>query len=100
VSDRDDTSVRDGLVISYLTLRAAVGIVGVALPPVLSGGCLLLGDCRSLERSISSYYGTGMRDVFVGLLFAIAFFMFLVGVCVLRAYASGLKGKLGVLGKP
>ncbi len=62
--------------VSYLTLRRAVGAMGVLLPPVLALGCILMGWCRGLEPSISAYYGTGMRDVMVGTLFAIGWFLF------------------------
>jgi hypothetical protein len=64
------------LVISYLTLRKAVGLLGVAFPLVLSIGCRLCGSCDGIQPSISEYYGTEMRDVFVGLLFAIGLFLF------------------------
>jgi hypothetical protein len=44
---------------------------GYAIP------CRTENDWRTtIERSISSFYGTSMGDVFVGLLFGIAFFMF------------------------
>src|SRR5256885_117492 len=57
------------LVISYLGLRKAIGILGVALPFVLAFGQVLLhalGIQSSLhtpviESSISSYYYTDMR---------------------------------------
>jgi hypothetical protein len=62
------------LVISYLTLRKAVGYLGITLPFVLSfGAFLFFGD--GLQSSISSYYYTGMRNVFVGVLCAIGVFM-------------------------
>ncbi len=64
------------LLISELTLRKAVGLLGVALPVIVAMGCWLRGGCTTLESSISAYYGTDMRDVFVGILFAIALFMF------------------------
>lgn len=64
----------DSLVISYLFLRKAVGILGIALPFVLAfGGMLLAGP--ALEPSVSAYYYTGMRNIFVGTLCAIAVFM-------------------------
>lgn len=69
-------SSTEGLVISYLTLRKALGVLGVALPVVLAVGDALLGDGRGLQPTISDYYGTGMRDVFVGLLFAMGLFLF------------------------
>lgn len=62
------------LVISYLILRKAVGYLGIALPFVLAFGNMLL-DKPGIESSISSYYHTAMRDVFVGTLCAIAVFM-------------------------
>lgn len=62
------------LVVSYLTLRKAVGYLGIALPFVLAfGGMLLHGP--GIQSSISGYYHTGMRDVFVGTLCAIGVFL-------------------------
>lgn len=63
-------------VISYLTLRRAVGISGMALPVILVIGSFTFGDCREIQNSISSYYHTNMRDVFVAILSATAFFLF------------------------
>lgn len=62
-------------IVSYLTLRRLVGMIGVLLPIVLALGCWVLCDEPGLKRSISAYYGTEMRDVFVGGLFAVGFFM-------------------------
>lgn len=62
------------LVISYVILRKAVGYLGIALPFVLAFGAMLL-DKPGIQSSISSYYHTGMRDVFVGALWAIGTFM-------------------------
>jgi hypothetical protein len=61
--------------LQYLGLRTTVGIIGVALPWVLIFGNQWLHDSQSIESSISAYYYTGMRDVFVGALCAIAIFM-------------------------
>lgn len=61
-------------VLSYMTLRKAVGIVAIALPLVLVLGKWLL-EGPGLPRSISAYYYTGMRDVMVGSLCAIAIFL-------------------------
>jgi hypothetical protein len=84
MTDLPDTSdrgqYRDGtdnsLVISYVVLRRAVGFLGTTFPLVLYFGNLLLGDVWGVEKSISAYYATSMRDVFVGELFAVALFMF------------------------
>ena len=63
------------LVVSYLMLRKAVGCLGMGLPFILAlGGGLLFG--LPIQPSISDYYYTGMRDVFVGVLFAMGVFLF------------------------
>lgn len=62
------------LVISYLSLRRIVGIIGISLPFVLAIGNLLLGS-DGIEKTMSAYYYTRMGDVFVGSLFAIAVFL-------------------------
>jgi len=64
----------DSLVLSYLGLRRAIGIIGTALPFVLAFGKIVL-EGHGIRSSISSYYYTGMRDVFVGSLCAIAVFL-------------------------
>jgi hypothetical protein len=65
---------QESLVISYLDLRKAVGIIGVALPFVLAFGKILC-EGPGIEDSISGYYYTGMRNVFVGSLCAIGVFL-------------------------
>lgn len=62
------------LVFSYLELRKAIGLLGIAFPFVLSIGALILFQ-TGIQSSISSYYHTGMRDVFVGILCVIGFFL-------------------------
>jgi hypothetical protein len=62
------------LVISYLALRRAVGIIGMALPFVVALGRAIL-DRPVLQATVSDYYYTVMRDVFVGSLCAIGAFM-------------------------
>src|SRR5690554_5561503 len=58
------------LVRSYLSLRKAIGIIGIGLPFTLAIGGLLLGI--DLQKSISCYYHTDLRNLFVGSLCAIA----------------------------
>jgi hypothetical protein len=65
---------QDPLVISYLGLRKAVGIIGFALPFVLAFGKMLLQG-PGIQSSISGYYYTDMRNVFVGSLCAIGVFL-------------------------
>jgi hypothetical protein len=62
------------LVISYLTLRKAIGFLGISLPFTVSLGALLIFR-TGMQSSISNYYYTGTRDVFVGTLWAIGFFL-------------------------
>lgn len=61
---------------SYMALRKAVGWIGILLPFALVLGTFLLFGSRSILRNISLYYHSGMRDVFVGALCAIALFLF------------------------
>ncbi len=66
---------KNSIVISYLTLRSAIGILGMSLPFLVSLGARFIFD-TGLQSSISAYYHTGMRDVFVGVLWAAGFFLF------------------------
>lgn len=68
-SDADDS-----LVISYMGLRKAVGVIGLALPFALALGKLVF-DGGGLQSSMSAYYHTNMRNLFVGSLCAIAVFL-------------------------
>lgn len=64
------------LIVSYLTLRRVVGFLGVILPIVLALWGFSLTNPPHLQDSISAYYDLRTRDVFVGILFAISWFMF------------------------
>src|SRR4030042_5272334 len=64
------------LVISYLTIRRAIGILGILFPLVLVFGTIVFGGTENIKSSISSYYHTNMRDFFVGLPCAVALFLF------------------------
>jgi hypothetical protein len=67
------TSSDQSLVISYRTLRKIVGILGIALPIVLFVGVSIFNE--DIQSSVSGYYHTSMRDVFVGTLCVIGFFL-------------------------
>jgi hypothetical protein len=61
---------------SFLFMRAAVGLLGLALPFVLVLIDGLAFDGHPFPRgSLSAYYYSGMREVFVGMLSAIAVFL-------------------------
>ncbi|MFD9889124.1 DUF998 domain-containing protein [Amycolatopsis sp. NPDC059027] len=62
------------LVHSYLFLRRAIGVIGLALPVLLIVGTLAV-DGGGLLNSISGYYYTSTRDVFVGSMCAIGVFL-------------------------
>ena len=62
----------DHQIVSYLFLRMLIGACGIVLPLA----CLIYGSLTAMEDSISDYYATGIRDVFVGILFVLGFFLF------------------------
>jgi len=61
---------------SYLALRKAVGWIGILLPFVLMTGLIVFFREKTVLRSISLYYHSDMRDLFVGALCSIALFLF------------------------
>jgi hypothetical protein len=70
------------VVLSYYTMRRMVGFIALALPFALAAGAILAALLGSghlphplLQRSISDYYYTPMRDLYVGSLCAIAAFL-------------------------
>lgn len=70
----------DPRVVSYMTLRKAVGYVGISLPFVLAAGNWLIFSGR-LQQSVSDYFYTGMRDVLVG------------GLCVIGSFLLAHRGQ-------
>jgi len=76
---------RDELVVSYMTLRAMVGLLALSFPfVVVCGNWLFFGHhvaaclwpSNALPGSLSGYYYTHMRNVFVGVLWAVGLFLF------------------------
>jgi hypothetical protein len=65
---------KNELVVNYLNLRKTVGWIGTLLPIVLLSGNALFFS-TDLPDSMSSYYYTHMRDVFVGALCALGVFL-------------------------
>lgn len=61
---------------SYHSLRKAVGWIGILLPFVLVLGHLIIFRGDRPLNNMSVYYHTGMRDLFVGAICAIALFLF------------------------
>ena len=64
----------ESLIISHLTLRKLIGILGMLLPfACLFGGSLFRN--LPLMDSISAYYHSNMRDILVGLLIGVSLFL-------------------------
>ena len=72
----DNNNNQNPHLISYLSMRRAIGILGISLPFVLIIGAFIKAEPQALQDSISDYYHTGMRDYFVGILCAVALFLF------------------------
>ncbi|MEV7095558.1 DUF998 domain-containing protein [Amycolatopsis sp. NPDC051045] len=68
------TSPQNTLVHSYLFLRRAIGLIGLALPVVLILGKQLVQG-GALIGSLSGYYYTDLRDVLVGAMCAVGVFL-------------------------
>jgi len=62
--------------IPFLWLRRGIGAMGFFFPIILVAGAVLFGNCNILLGSLSDYYHTIMRDVFVAVLCIIAIFLF------------------------
>ena len=67
------TKADSHLLISYLTLRKLIGILGFTFPLILLFGGLFLDN--TIQTSISYYYHTSMHDIFVGILCIVAAFL-------------------------
>lgn len=86
---------------AFYRLRQALGWLGLALPAVLIGGTLAAGD--PLPPALSDFYYTPMRDVFVGVMVTLGFFLLAYsghrepGVLVNDRNVSTVAG-LGALG--
>ena len=85
-------------VISYYTMRRAIGILGITLPLILVAGSSLFGGCREVQYSISTYYHTNMRNIFVGYNCAVALFLFAYRGHDWRDNLTGYLGCIFVLG--
>lgn len=68
-------NTQHALALGYLGLRRMIGLIGILLPIVLIVGRMIF-ESPGIKDSISVYYYSVMRDVFVGSLWAIAVFLF------------------------
>ena len=84
------------LVLSYLAIRRAIGLVGLLLPFVLLAG-VLVTEGPPLPGSISAYYYSNMRNVLVGALCAIGVFLVCYrGYAPLDAVSSNIAGAAAI----
>jgi hypothetical protein len=89
-------SPQDPVVLSYLALRKAVGIVALALPfAVAVPGAVLH---HTIQSSISAYYYTGARNLFVGSLCALGMFMLCTRGYDIKDEIAGLFSALCAVG--
>ncbi|MBE9518716.1 MAG: hypothetical protein IMY68_09105 [Bacteroidetes bacterium] len=75
-TDRHHHMEKPPEIISYYTMRRAIGILGITLPLILLAGSFQFGGCKEVHGSISTYYHTNMRNIFVGFNCAVALFLF------------------------
>jgi hypothetical protein len=86
------------LVLSYLTVRKIIGILGFFLPLMLAAGSMILGSCDEIQPSISNFYHTAMRDVFVGYMCALSIFLLSYkGYDLTDRIVSALAGTFGLV---
>ncbi len=85
-------------IISYNTIRRSVGVLGISLPVIISAGAYILGNCNEIQSSVSLYYNTIMRNVFVGILCAVALFMFAYRGYDYRDRIAGISAFVFALG--
>jgi len=71
--------IDDSVTISYKALRRSIGYIGMALPFVILLYSLMVDKSQIIEPSISDYYYTSSRNLFVGALCAVALFLFCYG---------------------
>ncbi len=79
-------------------MRRAIGVLGVTLPLILLAGTFLFGDCKEVQSSISTYYHTNMRNIFVGFNCAVALFLFAYRGHDWKDNLAGTLGCIVVLG--
>ena len=84
------------LVHSYLFMRRGIGVIGVGLPFALAIGYAASAHKAVLRSSISSYYYTDLRNVFVGALCAIGVFLICYRFNLLDDVLSTIAGALAI----
>ncbi|HMK24717.1 MAG TPA: hypothetical protein VK483_01715 [Chitinophagaceae bacterium] len=85
------------LTITYFTLRKIIGFLAFFLAPVLVFGTFILDHTHEVRVSMSAYYYTSMRNLFVGVICGISLFLFSYhGYKWYDSLASKLAGLFGL----
>jgi hypothetical protein len=63
------------LMITYMTLRKAVGFLGIGLTPFVVLGSFILDHTCQIQISVSAYYYTSMRNEMEGIICGISMFL-------------------------
>src|SRR5688572_10134890 len=96
-ADEDNAAtLQQHMASTYLNLRIGIAVIGAALPLLLWLGGAAGGE-QHLLGSMSAYYYTHMRDLFVGSLVSIGVFLYLYkGFSTKENWALNLGGALAV----
>lgn len=82
---------------TYVGLRIGIAVIGAALPLLLWVGGVLR-EHLALKASMSAYYYTAMRDVFVGSLVSVGVFLYLYkGFSRRENWALNIAGLMAVI---
>lgn len=82
---------------TYTRLRRGVGLMGTLLPFALVAGDLLLTEDRALQGTMSAYYYTDMRNLFVGVIFAIGVTLICYRHAVRQYWVTTIAGVMALL---
>lgn len=85
-------------VLSYFTLRITVGILGISLPFILVLGSIILDGETEIINSISTYYHLRIGNALVGILCAVALFLFVYKGHDIKDNIAGHFGGIFALG--
>jgi uncharacterized membrane protein len=75
---------QDPNIISYMTLRKAIGWMGFLLPPLLVFGSFIFDHTNEVKSSLSGYYWSHMRNILVGVL------------CIMGGFLLSYHGPKGI----
>lgn len=94
----EQQNAEQSMLITALVLRRVVGILGISFPFVLALGYPALCDGSGIQGSISAYYHTCLRDVFVGMLCAIGVFLLCYRGYDVKDHIAAFVAGIGAVG--